>query len=56
MKVAKGTIAGLKEKDYTSLDVRIAGAIVIGTIPICTIGFFSSIFSSKMAVRSDHSP
>jgi len=36
--IAKGSLAAIKNKDYTDRDFRIAGAIVIGTIPICVLG------------------
>lgn len=36
--IAKGSFAAIKNKDYTDRDFRIAGAIVIGTIPICVLG------------------
>jgi undecaprenyl-diphosphatase len=37
-KITLGTLKGLKEKDYASQDVRLAGAIIIGTIPVCVLG------------------
>lgn len=37
-KIATGTVRGLKERDFASQDVRIAGAIILGTMPICVIG------------------
>jgi undecaprenyl-diphosphatase len=36
--ITKGTIAAIKNKDYSDRDFRIAGAIVIGTIPVCVLG------------------
>jgi undecaprenyl-diphosphatase len=38
IEIGGGAIKGLKEKDYAGRDVRLAGAIVIGTIPICVLG------------------
>ncbi|HEY9776009.1 MAG TPA: undecaprenyl-diphosphate phosphatase [Planktothrix sp.] len=39
IRIASGSIKGLQEKDYDSQEVRLAGAIVLGTIPICVVGF-----------------
>lgn len=36
--IARGSIAAIKNKDYSDRDFRIAGAIVIGTIPVCVLG------------------
>lgn len=36
--ITKGFFASIKEKDYSSKDVRLVGAIVLGTVPICIVG------------------
>lgn len=36
--IARGSIAAIKNKDYSDRDFRIAGAIIIGTIPVCVLG------------------
>jgi undecaprenyl-diphosphatase len=38
MKIAAGFFTAVKEKDYGATDVRLVGAIVLGTIPICVLG------------------
>lgn len=38
VEITKGSIKGLKEKDPGNQDLRIAGAICIGTLPICILG------------------
>jgi undecaprenyl-diphosphatase len=40
IEIAGGALTGLKKKDYTCRDVRLAGAIVLGTIPICVLGLW----------------
>lgn len=36
--ITLGALAGLKAKDYGCRDVRLAGAIVLGTMPVCVLG------------------
>ena len=36
--ITSGAIRGIKEKDFDNQDLRIAGAIAIGTLPICILG------------------
>lgn len=36
--IASGSLKALKEKDFASRDLRLAGAIVIGTMPVCIVG------------------
>lgn len=36
--IATGALAAVKNKDYGDRDLRMVGAIVVGTIPICVIG------------------
>lgn len=38
--IGKGFFASVKAKDYASKDVRLVGAIVLGTVPICVVGLF----------------
>jgi len=38
VEIAGGAFKGLKEKDYGCRDVRLAGAIILGTIPVCVVG------------------
>jgi len=38
IEITAGTIRGIKAKDYGGRDVRLAGAIILGTIPICVVG------------------
>ncbi len=40
IQIATGALKGVRENDYASQDVRIAGAICLGTMPICIIGLF----------------
>jgi undecaprenyl-diphosphatase len=37
-KIVCGSLKGLREKDFANADLRLAGAIIVGTIPICVIG------------------
>lgn len=36
--IATGALAAIKNKDYGDRDLRMVGAIIVGTIPICVIG------------------
>jgi undecaprenyl-diphosphatase len=36
--IATGALAAVKNKDYGDRDLRMVGAIIVGTIPICVIG------------------
>ncbi|HMY52580.1 MAG TPA: undecaprenyl-diphosphate phosphatase [Candidatus Obscuribacter sp.] len=36
--IAFGSLKALKEKDFGSRDLRLAGAIIIGTMPVCVVG------------------
>lgn len=38
MRIAAGALKAIKEKNYSDQDFRIAGAIAVGTLPICIIG------------------
>jgi len=38
LKIFTGTIAGLKEKDFDREELRTAGAIIVGTLPVCILG------------------
>jgi len=39
-KIATGALKGVNERDFAAQDVRIAGAILLGTIPIGILGIF----------------
>lgn len=51
LKIASGAVAGLKEKDLGRQEVRIAGAILLGTLPICILGLLL-----KPLLEQDGSP
>lgn len=36
--IASGSLKALKEKDFASRDLRLSGAIIIGTMPVCIVG------------------
>ncbi|MFX6035668.1 undecaprenyl-diphosphate phosphatase, partial [Acinetobacter baumannii] len=36
--IASGSLKALQTKDYADQNFRLAGAIVLGTIPVCIIG------------------
>jgi undecaprenyl-diphosphatase len=38
LKIATGSLRAFQEKDYLNPDLRMLGAIVVGTIPICVLG------------------
>jgi undecaprenyl-diphosphatase len=38
LEIAGGALKGIQAKDYGGRDVRLAGAIVLGTIPVCVLG------------------
>src|SRR5262249_15335634 len=38
LRIATGAFAAVQKKDYTSEEFRTAGAIVLGTIPVCIVG------------------
>ncbi|MBU6452191.1 MAG: undecaprenyl-diphosphate phosphatase [Cyanobacteria bacterium REEB67] len=38
IEIGGGAYRGIKAKDYGGRDVRLAGAIVVGTIPVCVLG------------------
>lgn len=50
-KIALGSLKAFKSKDYGSADLRLLGAIIIGTIPICVIGL-----TLKSILEADDSP
>lgn len=52
--IAKGSLAAIKNKDYTDRDFRLAGAIIVGTIPICVLGLLLKPFLEQdgSALRS----
>jgi undecaprenyl-diphosphatase len=49
--ISTGAFKGLQKQDFADEDVRTAGAIAIGTIPICVIGFLL-----KHKIEADGSP
>lgn len=51
VEIAAGTFRALKTRDFSGREARLAGAIILGTIPICVIGL---IF--KKLLQSDDSP
>jgi len=51
IEITSGTIRGIKAKDYGGRDVRLAGAIILGTIPICVLGLLL-----KPILEQDGSP
>lgn len=51
MKIGVGAFKGLQQRDFESQDVRIAGAILIGTLPICILGLLL-----KPLLEQDGSP
>jgi undecaprenyl-diphosphatase len=51
IEIGGGAIAGLKKKDYACRDVRLAGAIVLGTMPVCVLGLLL-----KSTIEAEGSP
>jgi len=51
IEISSGTIRGLKEKDYGGRDVRLAGAIILGTMPVCVLGLLL-----KKYIEAENSP
>lgn len=49
--IGSGFFQSIAKKDYTSQDVRIVGAIVLGTIPICVLGL-----AFKHLLEDEHGP
>ena len=49
--ISTGALKGLQNKDYADRDVRMAGAIAFGTIPVCVIGLVV-----KKLLEADGSP
>lgn len=49
--IARGFFASMAAKDYASKDVRLVGAIVLGTVPICVLGLLL-----KHMLEADNSP
>ncbi len=49
--IATGALAAIKNKDYGDRDLRMVGAIIVGTIPICVIGLLL-----KPLLEQDGSP
>jgi undecaprenyl-diphosphatase len=49
--ISSGALKGLQKKDFGDKDVRMAGAIAFGTIPVCVIGLIV-----KHLLESDDSP
>lgn len=49
--IATGALAAIKNKDYGDRDLRMVGAIIVGTIPICVIGLLL-----KPLLEQDSSP
>ena len=50
-RIACGSLKAMKEKDYANPDLRLLGAIIVGTIPICLIGL-----AAKPFLEADDSP
>ncbi|MBX9685449.1 MAG: undecaprenyl-diphosphate phosphatase [Candidatus Obscuribacterales bacterium] len=51
LQIATGSLAALKNKDYSSQDLRLLGSIIVGTIPICVLGLLL-----KSTLEADDSP
>lgn len=51
LQIGMGTLKAIQEKDYGSKEFRLAGAIVVGTIPICVLGL-----GLKSLLENDGSP
>lgn len=49
--IAAGSAEALKNKDYSDRNLRLSGAIIVGTIPVCVIGLIL-----KGLLESDSSP
>lgn len=49
--IAAGSAEALKNKDYSDRNLRLSGAIIVGTIPICVLGLLL-----KGLLESDSSP
>jgi undecaprenyl-diphosphatase len=49
--IACGTLTALKNKDYSDHNLRLSGAIIVGTIPICVLGLLL-----KPILEQDGSP
>ncbi len=49
--IASGALKALQEKNYDSKDLRMLGAILVGTLPICVLGL-----ALKPILESDSSP
>jgi undecaprenyl-diphosphatase len=50
--IATGSLKALQEKDYSNTQLRLLGAIVVGTIPVCAIGLALKV----LHLESDDSP
>jgi undecaprenyl-diphosphatase len=51
MQLVTGSIAGIKEKDFSRHEVRMLGGIILGTIPICVLGL-----AVKSLLEQENSP
>ena len=51
LSLAKGSFAALKTGDFMNHDLRLAGAMILGTLPICIIGLLL-----KHLLEQDNSP
>lgn len=51
IKIAVGSLKAMQAKDYSNNDLRMLGAIIVGTIPICVIGL-----AFKHLLEQDDSP
>jgi undecaprenyl-diphosphatase len=51
LNIATGSLKALQEKNYASQELRMLGAIIIGTIPICVLGLIAKPF-----LEQDDSP
>ena len=49
--ISGGALKGLQKQDFTDENVRMAGAIVFGTIPVCVLGLLF-----KHSIEADGSP
>ncbi len=48
VRIAGGTIKALKNKDFSGPEVRLAGAIIIGTIPVVVLGLILKPFMEQL--------
>lgn len=51
LQIATGSLKAMQEKNYANHDLRMLGAIIVGTIPICVLGLIA-----KPMLEQDDSP